>query len=214
MHLAGSSCSENPLLMKKGFGGFPQHRSILQHSDRRRKGAADVCPLKKPPEVAQSMTHLNSLAATGDAPSLDRVEFPDAAQPETATMLLAVSARREDHVFLKQVFYDTNWELREARTYRDALMILCHDRMPVVICESWLPDGNWKDIVSQVAALPDAPRLIVTSGEPDNRLWGEVLNMGGYDVLTRPFDKNELIRAVNRAWQSWEYEWCRVNRRW
>ena len=27
---------------------------------------------------------------------------------------------------------------------------------------------------------------------------GRVLNMGGYDVLTRPFDKNELIRAVSR----------------
>ncbi len=178
------------------------------------KGVEDVCPLKKPPAVAQSMPGFNSPAATGDAPSLDRLEFPDAAQPETATMLLAVSPHREDHVFLKQVFHDTNWELCETRTYRDALMILCHDRMPVVICESYLPDGNWKDILSQVAVLPDAPRLIVTSREPDDRLWGEVFNMGGHDVLTTPFDKNELIRAVNRAWQSWEYEWCRVNQRW
>jgi DNA-binding NtrC family response regulator len=140
--------------------------------------------------------------------------FPEVPQPQTATMLLAVSSRREDHVVLKQVFRDTNWELREARTYRDALMILCHDRMPVVICESCLPDGNWKDILSQVTVLPDAPRLIVTSREPDDRLWGEVLNMGGHDVLTTPFDKNELIRVVNRAWQSWEYESCRVNQRW
>ena len=113
-------------------------------------------------------------------------------------MLLAVSACSENHVFLKQVFRDTNWELREARAYRDALMILCNDRMPVVICESCLPDGNWKDVLSQVAVLPDAPRLIVTCREPDERLWAEVLNMGGYDVLTRPFDKNELIRAVSR----------------
>ncbi len=141
-------------------------------------------------------------------------EFAEVSQPQTATALLAVSARREDHVFLKQAFGDTNWELREARTYRDALMILCHDRMPVVICESRLPDGNWKDILSQIAILPDAPRLIVISREQDNRLWGEVLNMGGHDVLTTPFENNELIRVVNRAWQSWEYEWRRVNQRW
>ncbi len=140
--------------------------------------------------------------------------FPEVPQPQTATMLLAVSSRREQHVVLKQVFRDTNWELREARTYRDALMVLCHDRMPVVICESCLPDGNWKDILSQVAVLADAPRLIVTSREADERLWAEVLNMGGYDVLTTPFEKNEVTRAVNRAWQSWEYEWCRVNQRW
>ena len=140
--------------------------------------------------------------------------FPEVAQPHTPTSLLAVSARREDHVVLKQVLCDTNWELREARTYRDALTILCHDRMPVVICESWLPDGNWKDVLSQVAVLPDAPRLIVTSREPDERLWAEVLNMGGYDVLTTPFDQNELRQAISGAWQSWESEWCRVNHRW
>jgi DNA-binding NtrC family response regulator len=109
-------------------------------------------------------------------------------------MLLAVSACREDQVFLKQ--------------------ILCNDRMPVVICESCLPDGNWKDILSQVAVLPDAPRLIVTSREPDESLWAEVLNMGGYDVLATPFEKDEVIRAVSWAWQSWEDEWSRVNQRW
>jgi len=38
--------------------------------------------------------------------------------------------------------------------------------------------------------------------------------MGGYDVLTKPVEKNELIRAVSRAWQSWEDEWSLVNRRW
>jgi DNA-binding NtrC family response regulator len=129
-------------------------------------------------------------------------------------MLLTVSACRGNHVFLKQVFRDTNWELREARTYRDALMILCTDRMPVVICESCLPDGNWKDILSQVAVLPDAPRLIVTSREPDESLWAEVLNMGGYDVLATPFEKDEVIRVVSRAWQSWEEEWSRMNQRW
>jgi DNA-binding NtrC family response regulator len=140
--------------------------------------------------------------------------FHEVPQPQTSTMLLAVGACRENHVFLKQVLRDTNWELCEARAYRDALMILCKDRMPVVICESCLPDGNWKDILSQVAVLPDAPRLIVTSREPDESLWAEVLNMGGYDVLATPFEKNEVIRAVSRAWQSWEDEWSRVNQRW
>lgn len=151
---------------------------------------------------------------TASPPPLVIKGFHEVPQPLASTMLLAVSACRENHVFLKQVFRDTNWELREARTYRDALMILCTDRMPVVICESCLPDGNWKDILSQVAVLPDAPRLIVTSREPDESLWAEVLNMGGYDVLTTPFEKDEVIRSVSRAWQSWEEEWSRVNQRW
>jgi DNA-binding NtrC family response regulator len=129
-------------------------------------------------------------------------------------MLLAVSPYNKDHLFLEWTFRASNWELREARTYREALMILCQDRMPVVICACCLPDGNWKDLLSQTADLPDAPRLIVTSAEPDARLWAEVLNMGGHDVLATPFDQNEVMRAVSGAWQSWEGEWSRVKQRW
>jgi DNA-binding NtrC family response regulator len=129
-------------------------------------------------------------------------------------MLLAVSPHSKDHLALKQTFRATNWALREARTYREALMILCQDRMPVVICECSLPDGNWEDVLGQTADLPDAPRLIVTSPEPDARLWAEVLNMGGYDVLATPFDQNEVIRVVSGAWRSWESEWSRVKQRW
>jgi DNA-binding NtrC family response regulator len=169
--------------------------------------------LKKPSQPSYRVTGVNLTPAAG-RPPVALEGFPEVTQPQTATTLLAVSARSEDHVSLKQAFRDTNWELREARTYRDALMILCHDRMPVVICESCLPDGNWKDVLSQLAVLPDAPRLIVISREQDNHLCGEVLNMGAYDVLTTPFEENELIRVVNRAWQSWEYEWRRVNQRW
>jgi hypothetical protein len=93
-------------------------------------------------------------------------------------------------------------------------MTLCHERIPVVICQCSLPDGDWRDVLGQTAILPNAPRLIVTSPEPDDRLWAEVFNMGGYDVLTTPFDKNEVMWAVVVAWQSWETEWSRVKRAW
>lgn len=125
-----------------------------------------------------------------------------------------MSSSGEEQTFLAQTFNGTCWELREARTYRDALMILCHERMPVVICQCSLPDGNWQDVLGQTAILPDAPRLIVTSAQPDDHLWAEVLNMGGYDVLATPFDRNEVIRTVVAAWQSWETEWRWVNRAW
>jgi len=94
------------------------------------------------------------------------------------------------------------------------MAILCHERMPVVICRCCLPDANWKDVLGQTAVLPNAPRLLVTSPNPDEHLWAEVLNMGGYDVLVTPFDRDELIRVVSSAWQNWETEWSQVNQRW
>jgi DNA-binding NtrC family response regulator len=113
-----------------------------------------------------------------------------------------------------QTFHKTNWSVREAHRYSDTMTILCQDRMPVVICRCCLPDGNWNDVLSQIAVLPDAPRLIVTSHEPDERLWAEVFYLGGYDVLNLPFDRNDVMLAVSRAWQSWENECGRVYQHW
>ena len=133
-------------------------------------------------------------------------------EPRSRTSLLAVSSAREEHRFLEQTFRGTCWKLHEAESYGAALMTLCRERIRVVICQCSLPDGDWRDVLGQTAILPDAPRLIVTSPEPDDRLWAEVFNMGGYDVLTTPFDKSEVMWAVVAAWQSWETEWSRVKR--
>ena len=52
-------------------------------------------------------------------------------------------------------------------------------------------------------SLQDPPSLVVTSRLADERLWAEVLNLGAYDLLARPFNKNELTRTVALAWQHW-----------
>lgn len=179
----------------------------------RTKGGQDGCPLMGWEESACTATGSRFSPAAKSLPPLDLEGFPEVPQPQTPTMLLAVSSRRADHVSLQQILRDTSWELCQARKYWDALKFLCNDRMAVVISACLLPDGNWKDILGQIAVLPDAPRLIVTSSEPDDRLWAEVLNLGGHDVLTTPFDKHEVIRSVSHAWQSWEDEWHSVNRR-
>jgi hypothetical protein len=34
-------------------------------------------------------------------------------------------------------------------------------------------------------------------------LWAEVLNLGGYDVLLKPFDRAEVVRVAGMAWRCW-----------
>ena len=85
------------------------------------------------------------------------------------------------------------WAVRPAHSFAEALEQLSGDGAPVVICESSLPDGNWKDLLGKT------PRLIVTSHAADEALWAEVLNLGGYDVLAQPFDEQEVRRVVAMA---------------
>ena len=47
--------------------------------------------------------------------------------------------------------------------------------------------------------LNEPPQLIVTSRTADDHLWAEVLNIGGFDVLAQPLERDEVERVVSSA---------------
>jgi DNA-binding response OmpR family regulator len=119
---------------------------------------------------------------------------------------LAISPSVEQLSFLGSKFEEAHWKLYTAGTYRDALAELSRHKVPVVLSECRLPDGNWKDVLSRLAPMPERPRLIVFSRHADDRLLAEVLDMGGSDLLTTPFRKEELVFAIVSAWLDWQSE--------
>jgi DNA-binding response OmpR family regulator len=80
-----------------------------------------------------------------------------------------------------------------------ALAHFADSRISVVICETVLPDGSWKDLLASMARAKASSVLVVTSQLADESLWAEVLNLGGYDVLAQPFDREEVTRVVRSA---------------
>jgi DNA-binding response OmpR family regulator len=90
-------------------------------------------------------------------------------------------------------------KLAAAGTRQEAMSFLRLDRVPVIVCEQDLPDGNWKDILGDTAAFPSPPALVVTSRLADEYLWAEVLNLGGYDLLAKPFSETEVKRVLAAA---------------
>jgi len=130
------------------------------------------------------------------------IEGNQAPGPNTVSSL-AISPFTQDLAFLEQKFRDADWKLYIAHTYREALIQLSYVRVPIVICECQLPDGNWKDVLSQLAPMLDRPRLIVVSRNADERLWTEVLDQGAFDLLATPFGEAELVSAIGWAWLDW-----------
>jgi DNA-binding response OmpR family regulator len=127
------------------------------------------------------------------------------AQPEqTRATVLLISPLAEDHEFFSSIFEHPYWKAYRAYGYREASKWLMRDRMTVIICDSHLPDGDWKDILSQVQVLPEPPYVVVASGLASDCLWAEVLNLGGYDVLAKPFIREEVVRVAGLAWMNWK----------
>jgi DNA-binding NtrC family response regulator len=108
------------------------------------------------------------------------------------------------------LFARSPWHTRRASCFREALPLICRDLARVVLSEGALHDGSWKDVLELAASRPYPPPLIVTSRLADERLWAEVLNLGGYDVLAQPLDRAEALRAIRLAWDHWESDYERA----
>ena len=123
-------------------------------------------------------------------------------QSDTTTIVL-VSPFEEDHFSLGRFLISTGFRVHRVRSRQEALAVIRNNRVAVVISERDLPEGDWKDVLQELTPLVDAPFLIVTSRHADNRLWAEVLNLGGHDVLPKPFHAGEVTRVVGLAYQRW-----------
>jgi DNA-binding response OmpR family regulator len=115
------------------------------------------------------------------------------------TRILSVSHLAEDHIVLRRLLERTCWEMREVYSCRQGLAAIADQDLDVVLCEASLPDGSWKELLEDFSRREDPPYLIVASRLADERLWAEVLNLGGYDVLVKPFDAEEVCRVVGSA---------------
>ena len=124
--------------------------------------------------------------------------------PQKGVELLLVSQFEDDHQQLQRIIRHSNWRLHRAGSQAEALESLRENCTPVVICESELPDGSWKEMHSELRQLPQPPSLVVTSRLADERLWSEVLNLGAYNVLAKPLDQQEVFHVVSLAWLFWK----------
>lgn len=137
---------------------------------------------------------------------------PSGGAPALSVSVLSVSPIEDDHASLRDIFHEPaweaytacRWELHTIDTLAAAQNILRRERVPIVICESDLSPGSWRDMLAHIGQTRCPPLLIVTSRIADDRLWAEALNLGAYDVLAKPFDKDEVVRIISLAWLHWK----------
>ena len=115
--------------------------------------------------------------------------------------LLSVSADQDDHRSLRDVAQAAGWNLEAVRSCSEALRTAARTNPTVITCERELPDGSWRDLIHRLSGLQNPPPVVVLSRHADERLWAEVLNLGGYDVLAKPLEQNEVRRVISMAFR-------------
>jgi len=131
---------------------------------------------------------------------LRKVRLDIARDPDILTVFPATPPR------LLEILNGLKCEVHEVHDVRDVAQFLSTRRASVIVCHCSFADGSWKDILEYISPLPDSPRLIVSSETADEFLWAEVLNLGGYDVLSQPFWEVEVVRTLRLALRQWTAE--------
>ena len=119
---------------------------------------------------------------------------------------LSVGATESDQAELERIFQGIGWKLGRVSTRNEAHAFMDSTPVRVVISERNLPAGGWREMLEDLMQRPEPPALVVTARLADESLWAEVLNMGGFDVLAKPFDREEVTRVISAAMRRFENE--------
>jgi DNA-binding NtrC family response regulator len=113
---------------------------------------------------------------------------------------LALICSDSDFGALQEIVLPRGADLERCRIPGDLLRSLGGGRVDVIIADSRLPDnGGWKSILNAIEYGGTRQPLIVASHFADEFLWAEVLNLGGFDVLSEPFVEEEVVRVFECA---------------
>jgi len=112
---------------------------------------------------------------------------------------LLISPDPEDAQILTSILRRENWSLHAAHSLESAFPELEERDFRLVITEKDLAPRTWKDVWAGMRKLGAPALLVVVSRHADGELWSEVLNLGAYDVLAKPFRASEILHLLNHV---------------
>jgi CheY-like chemotaxis protein len=171
-----------------------------------REGSVRVLPSESPRAEKRGVFDLRKLLP-------NRKERSSSASPEASpatepVKLVAVTTNAGDEAELRRIAAECGWNISVAKSSAEAVSLLQQSPVPLVICDRDLPEENWREALAQIAGLPQAVCVLLASAVVDEYLWNEVIQNHGYDVVTKPYRREDLMRAVTFAW-SWRGWACR-----
>ncbi len=133
-------------------------------------------------------------------PVAEQINRPS--QSGEPVQLVAIIQNQHDSETLRQLAAIYGWRISIVGSSDAAIALLKDQPIPLVICDRDLAGEAWPDVLAKVAAQPQAVCVLLASSVMDDYLWHQVIRHNGYDVVAKPFQPEELRRAVTFAW-SW-----------
>jgi DNA-binding NtrC family response regulator len=114
--------------------------------------------------------------------------------------VLAIGVSAQDQGRLSEIAQSASWELVLRPTLEEGVTLLrTNEHFIVVVLDRDLPGVVWRQAISTLAALVPGARVMLASSVNDDMLWQGVIEEGGYDVLSKPFRSDQVLRSILHA---------------
>ena len=115
------------------------------------------------------------------------------------TVLSALTCEAERRA-LAGILDDTKWKVLCVDDVQTLRELLSPDRDAVIVMDCLLCDGTeWKEVLVEIETQGLNIQLVVADCHADERLWAEVLNVGAFDLIAKPFKADEVFHVISAA---------------
>jgi CheY-like chemotaxis protein len=132
---------------------------------------------------------------TGSTPS--RKALP----PRIAVVAIVVS--KHDRHVLESVSGHGLLELHFVESCEEARTVANQLSAPVILFDRDLPGAEWRTAVETLAASPHRACVVLMSSVVDDYLRQELFRRGGYEVLAKPLQADNVLRVIKLALSYW-----------
>lgn len=117
--------------------------------------------------------------------------------------ILVASQRNEDHRRVRESLDKAGWLVVEARDWGAALRLTQCLVFPVIVCDRDFLEQDGQSAVRSLAGGWRTASVVLLTDRWDSDLWENLLQQGGFDVLARPLNKDDLLAVLDSAYRQW-----------
>ena len=118
-----------------------------------------------------------------------------------AVTAIVVTADDKARLCLQKAFAASQWRLIFVKDGHEARALLAAEAVPVLIVDAEMGSPSWRELIEQAPGTKtgNGLRIIVLTHRASDRLWAEVYNLGGYDLLSKPLAADDVRWVVQSA---------------
>ena len=116
-------------------------------------------------------------------------------KPSPISVLLATGCKG-DRNSLEAILKGTPWALIETASRTEAMRFLRRTTASIVLCDRDLQDRPWQQTMLALLSVRRDTRFILLSSVEESTLRNEVVYRGGFDLLVRPFRREQVLSVL------------------